>query len=271
MVQCPFQRASHCKNIKLKKGSIERKTRIAELRNKGTFDRNKEVIRTGDGEIVPKRRTRTNNPVDMFHVSIAISCFLIHILQDSRTCLFRDQRTLMSRSNPRTVGRLMLPIGPIISSKFQDEILSRMKDDNILLAIRSDSVILHFGQTEFSLLQHDIRYRRTITDRIRELGRLVIALKELNLSVSKLHQIFQPNRYQLFADGVRKVAGSDPVTNTFKSSSLVLKIGFSIRKCIAMLKGDYLQDDILQMKVPELDSFLEVLNCKWTNDNKARL
>lgn len=144
---------------------------------------------------------------------------------------------MMSRSNPRTVGRLMLPIGPIISSKFQDKILSRMKDDNILLAIRSDSVILQFGQIEFSLLQHDIRYRRTITDKIRELGRLVIALKELNPSVSKLHQIFQPNRYQLFADGVRKVAGFDPVTNTFKSPSLVLKIGFSIRKCIAMLKG----------------------------------
>ncbi|CAH1107014.1 unnamed protein product [Psylliodes chrysocephalus] len=163
----------------------------------------------------------------------------------------------------RSTNFLLLPVGPQVSKNFKEKILGQMLHDQIFLVLRQDQTILRYGETEFNRLGHDRRYYRTIIDRCRELGRLVLKAKELNPNVTKLSQLLRASNYQLLKQSVFKEAEFNNETNLFNKPSYALKVGISVRKCATMLKGDYLQDEILREYIPELEAFLCVMEAKW--------
>ncbi|KAG5861428.1 hypothetical protein JTB14_028048 [Gonioctena quinquepunctata] len=107
---------------------------------------------------------------------------------------------------------------------------------------------------------------RNISDRIRELGRLLIAAKKIDPSVNRLSQLINADKYQLIKNSVKLIAGFDETTSKFKSPSLVIKIGITLKKCASILRGDYMEDDDLHELIPQIDAFLGVLEAKWTRE-----
>lgn len=78
-----------------------------------------------------------------------------------------------------------------------------------------------------------------------------------------LKDLISPSKYKLFREATFKVAGYNFQSNNFKTPSLALKIGYTIKKCISILKGEYLEDDILRQDIPNLDIFAQILESKW--------
>jgi hypothetical protein len=144
----------------------------------------------------------------------------------------------------------MLPVGPDVSDGFQKNILMKMNGDDIYMAIRQDTLILKYGQHEYGRLGHEIKYHRTIMDRSRELGRLLLTAKGIDPTVTSLSSLLRSTKYQLFKGAVKLVGRFNEETASYEAPSLVLKLGISMRKCANILKGEYLQDDILRTQVP---------------------
>ncbi|KAG5873950.1 hypothetical protein JTB14_006025 [Gonioctena quinquepunctata] len=133
-----------------------------------------------------------------------------------------------------------------------------MVGDDDFSVIRKDVLILTYGESEFQRLAHENRHYRNISDRIRELGRLLIAAKKIDLSVNRLSQLINANKYQLIKNSVKLIAGSDETTSKFKSPSLAIKIGITLKKCASILRGDYTEDDDMRELIPQIDAFLGV-------------
>lgn len=163
-------------------------------------------------------------------------------------------------------GLLLLPVGPEISSRFKDTVLSKMVVVEVFFAIRKDWLILKFGEWEFQKLGHEHRYLRNISDRMRELGRLLIAAGKIDPSITKFAQLISPSKYQLIKNSVRMLAGFNEMTNSFQSPSLVLKLGISLKKCGMLLKGEYMEDGDLRPLISEIEYFLNILDAKWSRE-----
>ncbi|CAH1106923.1 unnamed protein product [Psylliodes chrysocephalus] len=258
----------------LDKNSIERKKMLQSLQNQGAFVMNKDTIIKGEGTIVPKRRI---NPSDLKTATDYLPCSYCYqmfsksyLSRHTKKCNFghnlQGETSTFKSRGVQTISSLLLPIGPNTSQRFRDCILSKMNTDDIFEAVRKDPLILLFAQTEFRRLGHETRYHRNIIDRSRELGRLLLAVKEIDPKLQKLSQLLNPSGYKTFREAVCKIAGYNDVTNAFQVPSLALKIGFTIKKCVSILKGDYLEDETLRSTIPILDAFVEVLESKWTVD-----
>ena len=95
-------------------------------------------------------------------------------------------------------------------------------------------------------------------------------LPVIDPSVTSLSNLLRESRYQLLKSAVKQVREFEESTNTFKTPSLVLKLGHSIRKCAGIHKGEYLQDDILCAKIQEILGFLNVMDVKWATDISSK-
>lgn len=256
--------------MSLNKNTKERKTLLQELQNRGTFIRNKKIIKEGEGLIIPKRRLHGELRKKLEDYSPCTHCFQMfsktYLHRHVKKCSFIQTKTdsVIKRNRSLIANSvLMLPIGQTVSNRFKTCILSKMMDDEVFKIIRSDQLILLFGEAEFKRLGHDERYHRNITDRCRELGRLVQSAKNVNKNIYSLKDLISPSNYKLFRDAVFNVAGFNPKSNHFKTPSLALKIGYTIKKCISILKGEYLEDDVLRTEIPNLNIFNQILDSKW--------
>lgn len=257
------------KILSFDKKSKNRKILILELQNRGTYAHNLNIFRTGKGQLIPKRR-----PHDPKHVKDFIPCqFCYQLFKKKFLHLHQRKCTFKKYTEMRKKGRssiatnsLLIPVGPKVSSQFRDKILSRMNGDEVFQTVRKDHTILRFGEMEFNRLGHEARYHRSIIDRCRELGRLLLHVKKNDSTVTSLQHLLVANKYQLIKKSVMEIAGFNAETNTLQSPSLGLKVGISLKKCAVMLKGDFFEDDVLRLGIPKLDSFLFIMEAKWSRE-----
>lgn len=258
----------------LNKHSTERKKLIQQLQNCGSFIRNTTAIKEGQGVIVPKRRIQNNAKKDIRNYLPCTSCYQMfsvrYLSRHKSKCLFKSYNEFPKRNRSlRAQSYLMLPVGYNVSERFKECILSKMSGDEIYKTMKRDWLIMLYGEAEFRRLGYDTRYHRTIIDRCRELARLLLTASKQDPNITRLNQLFFPNKYKLLRDSVLELSGFDDVTGTFDTPSLALKLGFTIKKCANLIKGEYLEDEILRLRIPDLDTFLSLLESKWETEVSA--
>jgi hypothetical protein len=72
------------------------------------------------------------------------------------------------------------------------------------------------------------------------MGRLFICANEKIGSSNELSSFIDLLKFDLFVNCTREVSGCSDETSQFKTPSLALKIGCSLKKCAGILKGNAL-------------------------------
>jgi hypothetical protein len=210
-----------------------------ELRQKGDFAHNKEVLKNQEGSIITRQR-----PQEEGDASNYVPCTDCFGMFKAKALWRHRQRCKLSsaKSKKRGMGvrdgRLLLPISSEVNLKFRRDILETMKRDAQQLVAANDKLILRFGQSLFAkhvARQHQYQY---VKQKMRELARFVLRFRELDPTVESLSEMIDPLKFRTCVKAVQMMSGFDEETGKCKVPSVGLKVGHSLKKCGKLLKSD---------------------------------
>lgn len=244
-----------------RKGSKKRLFVLEQLRKKGNYQHNVEVLKNGSGELITSKRANKDYSVGVYLPCQYCLAFYI------RHELWRHERRCQMRTNgnpvclKRTVSSKLLPLQGSVSGDLEEAIHS-MKQDSVLHHLRDDALICKYGAWLFVKLGHDKKRQIYITQKMRELARFMLAVKELDGSVQYLHHVCTPSRFDLVIKGAKIVSGFDETLNKFEKPSLAIKIGNSIRQAAEIICGENVMEGDTET-VANVKEFIGLLEKNW--------
>lgn len=136
------------------------------------------------------------------------------------------------------------------------------------LVVKNDTLIRQLGQKLSSKHGNNKENYHYIRNTLREMGRLLICVNKKTGSSNELANFIDPFQFDLLVNCTREVAGCSNETSQFKTPSLALKIGCSLKKCAGILKGNALitGDENLERKAAK---FMELYDLKWNEEVTA--
>ncbi|CAH0563168.1 unnamed protein product [Brassicogethes aeneus] len=109
------------------------------------------------------------------------------------------------------------------------QVFDKMKGDEISFEVKKDLLIAHFGETYLKKHKKE-RMAYACSNRMRELARLLISYrKETNDGQVCFKDILHPKNFDNVLKAARNIVGYDPIKKTFKSPSLAMHLGTSLK------------------------------------------
>ncbi|XP_065921183.1 uncharacterized protein [Magallana gigas] len=269
LIQVHNKEMEIAKILSFPKKSKERKTLWKEIVNKGNYKHNYDVMKNGNGEKVPKYRPRntTNNPEPENCFSSYAPCeFCLGSYKKTDPWKYQKNCELKSsekrsKANPIQMGKLLLPI--VGTSKgFYENIFIKMRDDAVKLEIQKDPLVLQFAERLYEKNGANLHQHQYISQRLRELRRLLIQLKSDQTEITSIRTAINPINWDTLIHGIKTLAGLDEKKNTYKTPSLPLKLGHSLSKCAKILKTNaIIEENDADRKIA--DNFLTLYQSDW--------
>ncbi len=217
--------------------SKQRRSKIKILTMKGNHLHNTEVLKSGTGTLLPARRTaEIKAPEDYLPCEFCSGWFQRNLLwKHQNNCELVVQKK--RHCNVQARGSLLLPISQEMSENFRCNVLGIMRQDDIARVVRSDNIIIQFGEKLYKKHGHKKHLHGYISQKMRELARFLIAARQLDLEVSCLQDCLIPAKFPLCPEASKMAAGFNEETHTFKTPSLGLKLGHSLKTCAKILRN----------------------------------
>ncbi|XP_034742344.1 M-phase phosphoprotein 8 isoform X2 [Etheostoma cragini] len=255
--------------IHFPKGSKVRQSLLDQIRNKGDYEHNCHVLKSGEGEIVTKKQVK-NPSISVRDFLPCQHCFAFYRKTDlwrhERSCKAKKGDQKLSdgtkRSRVHSAASRLLPMSEFLTGGCE-EIIHIMHQDDISRHIRNDPLICKFGNALSAKYDHDKSQFAYIAQKMRELGRFVVAVNELDRSVKYLHEICLPSKFELAIEGAKKASGFDPSSSKFKTVSLVTKIGYSLKRAAEIAFGESRMTEDRETE-SEVKKFIQLLDTKWS-------
>ncbi|XP_070212233.1 uncharacterized protein [Littorina saxatilis] len=229
--------------LKMRKGHPDRRNAFIKLQDEGDYHYNCKVLRDKEGPLIPKYRKRIE-PTTQPDYRACPHCKAIYRRQllskhelncPQRSC---DSKRL-KKGQCAIIGRLLLPLPPDVSSSFFANVLSKLKKDDIGRIVMADSLILRYGERLYSRRDCEEHTYGQINGRLRELGRLCLLLrKNTSMQVANLTQAIDPANFDAVLKSVRELGEFDQTANMYSKGALVMKIGYSLKKCAQIMKAE---------------------------------
>ena len=258
-----------CKALSFPKKSAQRRQILNELLKKGNFNHNRSVSQAGTGELVPVRR-----PQHDFDSNDSLTCSKCLGLYYRRD-LWRHNKMCSGTKNGggqstdvQNRSTYLLPTPVTVSDQFMTDILSKMREDKVANICRKDAIIVKLGQRLYQKhghLQHEHQY---IRQKMREMGRFLHNINSIDKSCRTLTESLDPSKFQTIVQAARSTGQYDPTSNTYKSPSMALKIGHTLKKCIQIVKGSALETDNTA-EISRCERLQELLEHHWNHEISA--
>ncbi|XP_040012240.1 uncharacterized protein LOC120805763 isoform X2 [Xiphias gladius] len=245
--------------------SRERQKIWNKLINQGNFAHNKDVLRTGKGQLaVRKRPNRTGQAKDFLH------CLYCHGLYVKKA-LYRHMRMCPEKvrnENELQIGRKRIAsrcaletLGDLGISDGFKSILCEMIYDEVTQAVMDDRVILQFGEQMFNQHGSDVKKHDYIRQNLRQIARLVLEAQKIT-PLKNLEDFFYPSSFRHVVSAVKVLAGYDPENKTYNIPSLALKLGYHLQKACSIVEGNAVKCGDAGL-AESARSFLSVYQKKW--------
>ncbi|XP_071837289.1 uncharacterized protein [Apostichopus japonicus] len=247
------------------KNSKERKELLQILTNKGNHSHNIEVLNSGTGILIPYKRPPFSVPFERYLP--CENCFGYFYDGDmwkhTKKCPAKQSHS--GRNNGlRSRCSLLLPLATKVDEQFKVKVIGIMRRDNISIICRNDEMILTLGQRLFAKLGTDSHNGQYVSQKMREVGRLLKNIQEVDPSLKTLAECIRPSCFDKVVEAVRKCAVYNSSTQQYQIPSLALKLGHSLKKCAAIQKvaGIKLEDGELK---DYAERFEELCNLEWAD------
>lgn len=233
---------------------------FVKMKNAGDHKHNLEVLKGGGGELVVKKKVQKTSAVGDFVP--CPNCLGYYYHRD----LWRHKCPVpmeMKKRSMKREGRLLMHYQEAEENNAVQSIFEGMRLDKVSMVVKNDSLIKLFAQRECKLHFHDKDRHNHTRNKLRELGRLIVALREITGKNHPLSDYICPGEYQHIVDATKAVAG-------FKNSivatpSIALKLGQSLARCAALMKAKAIEDgDSLTRQ--NCEDFIQIYQSKWNED-----
>ncbi|XP_037338120.2 uncharacterized protein LOC119224824 isoform X1 [Pungitius pungitius] len=225
------------------KKSRERNKIWNRLINQGNFAHNKEVLKTGRGQLVSRKRpSTTQRAQDFLHCLYCRGLFMKKALhRHVKSCPEKEANDASDEPEPgrrrlalRCVLETLEDLG--ISDGFKG-IISTMVFDDVTQGIMADGVILQYGEELFAQQGADPKKHQCIRQNLRQMARLVQEARRTT-PLRKLEDFFLPSAFPHVVSAVNALAGYDPERKTYALPSLAIKLGHNLQKTCAIAEGN---------------------------------
>ncbi|KAG5855867.1 hypothetical protein ANANG_G00001230 [Anguilla anguilla] len=245
------------------KGSQRRLQLLQQLRHKGDFRHNVAVLKKGDGELVTCKKPGFSAAASDYQpCQYCLGFFLKKDLwRHQGICKFKPETEVKTRKRVQAISSKLLPL-PKENVGSCRVVLCKMHPDDVSMQVKKDPLICKFGDMLFAKHGQNETQHQYIAMKMRELARFVLALQKMDGNIEYLRDVIMPSRFDLAVEGARRVAGYDAVADTYKASSVFLKIGYSLRKAVDIAVGESIINDDVTAE-GRGKKFIQLLESKW--------
>ncbi|XP_075960564.1 uncharacterized protein LOC142964226 [Anarhichas minor] len=247
------------------KNSRERQKVWNRLINQGNFAHNKEVMKTGMGQLVSRKRPKkTQRAKDFLHCLYCRGLFI-------KTAMHRHMKSCpekVTNEDEPEIGRKRIALQCVletvedlgISDGFKS-LLSPMVFDDVTQAIMADEIILQFGEDLFNQDGSNPKKHPYIRQNLRQIARLVLEAQNIT-PLKKLEDFFLPLSFPHVVSAVNALAGYNPETKTYGIPSLAIKLGYDLQKTCSIVEGNAVKRGDASL-AESARNFLAVYQEKW--------
>lgn len=158
-----------------------------------------------------------------------------------------------------------------IDQNLREIVFPRMQPDDISMCAKKDILICAFG-ARYLKTHREKHSVHVISRKMRELSKILIECRKLNLNIKSLFDVLKPEYYDLIVKVTKILAKYDKIKNTYESPSLALTIGtlmkqscelaltFAIKKKYGYQY--YLADDAQK----EIQTLIQLIESQWRFD-----
>lgn len=144
-------------------------------------------------------------------------------------------------------------IHKIASDDMKQKIFPVLKEDDITNAIRYDELVIRYGNylcRKYTAEHHAPQIRGNL----RAMGRLILAVKEINSSMKYLSDFFDPKWIDLIVKGVDKVGGLDETSHLYKAPATAMLLSTELKKMCKLMEVEFIKEGnaIWQKKMENL-------------------
>lgn len=258
--------------LSFNKGSPTRKKHLEKLRLLGNFHHNLNVLETDKGELILKRRPSSDkrcNPDDFLPCKHCLAFMKRQELwKHMKCCKFKPEGDDAPRYQ-KVQAKAKLLLNPAASSSDNHSILSRlfstMKRDEVTLIAKNDWLIKEVGL--FLVEKHGEKQQHLTSQKMRELARLLTELRAADFSPNgQLSDFIKPVKFDVVVNAVKSLSkfqfqdGAQRVA----TPSLSLKVGHSLKKCVAILRGQAFRTKDKDLQ-EDADNFEKLLDSEWSH------
>eukprot|EP00105_Crassostrea_gigas_P014934 XP_011431779.1 PREDICTED: uncharacterized protein LOC105331337 [Crassostrea gigas] len=258
------EEAEVAKILILPKKSKERRRLWEEIVNKGNFHHNYSVIEKGKGIIIPKYRKDDKSKAD---VKDYVPCYYCkgfykrtELWKHTASCGGKSKELKSHTRNHVKLGRLLLPTS-CNNVQFELKVLNVMRDDKVKSVVMTDRRIIDLGVRMFQKHGHEEHKYLYISQKIRELGRLLLFCKKR--SINCVDDLLKTSNWDILIESIKSVCGFLDTKRSYTAPSLAIKLGQSLVKCANYMKSEGLKESN-EEKVKTADAFLTLYENEWT-------
>lgn len=142
--------------------------------------------------------------------------------------------------------------------------LNDMNQDKIAVAVKEDRCILEYGNRLFKKNEKVTIQHQHIRQKLRELGRLVLAAKEVT-PVKTIKDLIKPENYNHAVTAARCVSGFSDETAKYQRPSLARKVGHSLHSLAMFIKSEGLKKKDKEA-VQDAEEFAQLYQESWKFD-----
>lgn len=250
------------------------------LRLKGDFYFNLKVLHCG-GQLKVIRRPGPDEDVDFKQFKPCVHCLAFiqkhELWRHVSRCPFnetnlKDSDGTVNRKLQYESEMLLYGSKELSMDAMHKSVLAIMRQDHISFIARKDELIIRFG---YSLFEKDGSSKATyISQKMRSLARLLEMLQKIpGKENCPLAEFISPSSFDDIVEATRQlcvfnIAEENDNLASVKTPSLALKIGHSLKRCAALLRGIALRKRERDLK-ETVDSFLELLEAEWSSKVSA--
>lgn len=255
------------------KKSEQRKQIICLIRNAGHFN---EYL---NGRIRPVYGTKKKSSVTYYPCSDCKGLYSKKFLfRHRKKCLAANINDRSQKINHLAASQTLIACAlqnnnTLHKLRVNEEVFSIMKADDISFVAKSDHLIYNFG--EQYLKKHKRKQMAVVcSNKMRELARLLIQFRCLTHNEkSPLIDAIDPTQFDTVIECAKRIGGYDPSAKTFRTPSLSVHIGTSLKQVSELLIRLLLKRDPtikysgdLDTKIKEVQRFKDLITSQWTTE-----
>lgn len=247
----------------------ERSKLFNKLRKLGNFNHNTEVVKAKRGLFISERRPSNDQPYTSY-LPCEFCLGYYHkkeLHKHVGRCVEKPKGMKLGR-NIQSSASMLLYTAETASEDLKC-ILRKMIVDDVSLCVKSDDLIIQYGNKMCLRLRKEGDQQHHISNKTRELARLVLETRRCCDEVSNLRDCLKPKNFGFVIEAATELAGWNEEDGCMATPSIGIKLGHSLKKCAKLLKGEGIRNGLKSLK-DQSDDFSTLIEMSW-NDEISRV
>ncbi|XP_071491517.1 uncharacterized protein [Diadema antillarum] len=232
----------------------------------GNYIHNREVVLKGKGEFIVSHRPSGESRHSDYdyckfcYATLSKSSLWKHSCPVGPSGQGEEECASKKKKRVRKASKVLRTY----SKDMQDmsALLDGMRQDKCGQEALGDDLILRFGSHWLAKAGADKEQFSNIRGKMRQLGRIMICVKEKDASCRKLSECMKPGKFSVLLDAAKEIAGFNPTTHTYKTPSHILRSGQNLKKAAEIHLAHSLESGD-GTKASECSGLMKIIEVRW--------